>query len=100
MENKDISTAVNLRRIKASAIYKLLFIGLGITMLLFSFISGLMVFFGYDTVKWGHNAINGFLAIPAALLIGLIMTIFVGTLTCLGLWIYNRFYPLQVKVID
>lgn len=73
-------------------------------MLGFSFICGVMGIFGYDTVKWSGQTIHGVLALPVALFIGLFLsvlfTVFLGSITCLGLWVYSRFRPLQVKVLD
>ncbi|POT55835.1 hypothetical protein C3432_21410 [Citrobacter amalonaticus] len=101
---KDVSPEVNVKRVKASIIYRLMLIGFGIPMLGFSFICGLMGVFGYDMVKWNNQTIHGLLALPTALLSGILLsllfTVFLGSVTCLGLWIYSRFRPLQVKVLD
>lgn len=104
MNKTDTPTAPSIRRVKASIIYRLLLIGLGIPLVAFSFICGVMGLFGYDMVKWNDQPVHGVLAIPAALFSGLIVTVlftvFIGSITCLGLWIYSRFRPLQVKVMD
>lgn len=102
--SQDVPSVATLKRIKASVIYRLLLIGLAIPMLIFSFICGVMGMFGYDMVKWNNETIHGILALPMALLSGLMVTVlftvFIGSIACLGLWIYSRFRPLQVKTFD
>jgi hypothetical protein len=104
MNNKDVTPAVAKKRVKATVIYRLMLIGLGIPMLLFSFICGVLGAFGYDMVKWNDQVVHGFLALPTALFSGLLisalLTVFMGSIICLGLWLYSRFLPLQVKVFD
>lgn len=104
MSSTDVTSSTRFKRIKASAIYRLLLIGLGIPMMLFSFICGVLSLFGFNMVKWNGQPVQGLLAIPTALFSGLfitvLFTVFVGSIACLGLWIYSRFRPLQVKVLD
>ncbi|KNC11200.1 hypothetical protein AC791_04520 [Klebsiella sp. RIT-PI-d] len=102
--SKDITSGPHMKRVKASVIYRLLLIGLSIPMLIFSVICGIMGIFGYDMVSWNNQTVHGLLALPVALLSGVfisvIFTFFFGSFVCLGLWIYSRFRPLQVKVLD
>ena len=104
MDNKISFPSANVKRVKASVIYRLILIGFGIPTIGFCFICGVMGMFGYDIVTWNNQQIHGLLALPTALLIGIILnvifTIFIGSITCLGLWIYSCFRPLQVNVID
>ncbi len=104
MNNEEATPSVSIKRIKASIIYRLLLIGLGLPMMTFSLVCGVLGLFGYDMVKWNDQSIHGALAIPAALFSGLfitvLFTVFVGSIACLGLWVYSRFRPLQVKVLD
>lgn len=104
MKIVEAAPAVSLKRVKASIIYRLLLIGLGIPMVVFSIICGVMGLLGYDMVKWNDQPVHGLLAIPTALLSGVLVTVlftvFIGSITCLGLWIYSRFRPLEVKVMD
>ena len=104
MNNAEASSTVSLKRIKAAIIYRLLLIGLGIPMITFSFVCGVLSLFGFDRVKWNDQPVHGFLAIPAALFSGIfitvLFTVFIGSIACLGLWAYSRFRPLQVKVMD
>lgn len=104
MNSNPVSQEVNVKRVKASVIYRLMLIGFGIPMLGFSFICGMMGTFGYDMVSWNNQPIHGVLALPASLAIGFIfsvlITTFMGSVACLGLWIYSRFRPLQVNVLN
>ncbi|WP_318362567.1 hypothetical protein [Enterobacter sp.] len=100
-ENRAITDT---KRIKARSIYRLLLIGLSIPMAVLGFIFGLFACFGYDTVSWNQQYIHGVLALPVGLLIGIlmsaVMTAMIGSLSCLGLWIYSRFRPLRIAVLD
>ena len=104
MNNAEASSTVSLKRINAAIIYRLLLIGLGIPMISFSFVCGVLSLFGFDLVKWNDQPVHGLLAIPAALFSGVfitvLFTVFIGSIACLGLWDYSRFRPLQVKVMD
>lgn len=104
MNKAEAAPAVSIKRVKASIIYRLFLIGFGIPMIVFSFACGVMGLFGYDMVKWNDQTVHGLLAIPVALFSGLfvtvLFTVFIGSITCLGLWVYSRFRPLQVKVMD
>jgi len=99
-ENRAVT---DMKRIKARSIYRLLLIGLSIPMGVLGFIFGLFGCFGYDTVSWNQQYIHGLLALPVGIFIGifmsLLMTAVIGSLSGLGLWIYSRFRPLEVKVI-
>ena len=102
--SKDSSTDVTLKRIKPSSIYRLMLIGLGIPLQIFAVVCGVMGIFGADMVKWNDQPVHGILALPAAIFSALFVTVlftaFLGSVTCLGLWIYIRFRPLEVKTLD
>jgi hypothetical protein len=102
--SKDSSTDVTLKRIKPSSIYRLMLIGLGIPLQIFAVISGVMGIFGADMVKWNNQPVHGILALPAAIVSALFITVLftalLGSVICLGLWIYSRFRPLEVKTLD
>lgn len=104
MHDVEATSAAPFKRVKASIIYRLMLIGLGIPMLIFSVICGMLGLFGYDMVKWNDQTVHGLIALPVALFSGVFITVlftaFIGSITCLGLWIYSRFRPLQVKVLD
>jgi len=103
MSKEEMST-IEIKRVKASSIYRLLLIGLGIPLGILSFIYGVLGCFGYDTVAWNNEPVHGLLALPVGLLTGLVVTVIItfvmGSLACLGLWIYSRFRRLEIKVIS
>jgi hypothetical protein len=102
--SKDVSSGITVKRVRASIIYRLILIGLGIPVFIFGFICGVMGIFGYDMVKWNNEVIHGILALPVALFSSLLITVLFtamfGSVVCLGLWIYSRFRPLEVKTLD
>lgn len=102
--SKATVTGTSMKRVKASIIYRLILIGLGIPMLIFGILCGLMGVFGYDMVKWNNDVVHGILALPIALFSSLFITVLFtalfGSIVCAGLWIYSRFRPLEVKTLD
>ena len=102
--SKDSRTNVTLKRIKPSSIYRLMLIGLGIPLQIFAVVCGVMGIFGADMVKWNNQPVHGILALPAAIFSALFVTVlftaFLGSVACLGLWIYSRFRPLEEKTLD
>nr|WP_318383550.1 hypothetical protein [uncultured Enterobacter sp.] len=102
--SKEVTSNIAVKRVKASSIYRLLLIGLGVPFGLMSVLFSLLACFGYDTVAWNDKHIHGLLALPVGLFSGLMMTVIftalLGTICCLGLWIYSRFRPLEIRVIE
>lgn len=104
MSDERINAAGTFRQVKARIIYRLLFIGFGLPLMAFCTICGLLGLFGFNMVKWNDQPVHGLMALPTALFIGLfitvVFTVLIGSISCLGLWAYSRFRPLQVKTFD
>lgn len=104
MSEEQVIHTATYRRVKASIIYRLLLIGLGLPMITFCAVCGVLGVFGFDLVKWNDQPVHGLMAIPTSLFIGafitVLMTVFIGSISCLGLWVYSRFRPLKVKTVN
>ena len=89
MNNSSKTSTVQIKRIKPSIIYRLLLIGLGTPMVIYGLVCGVLGMFGYDQVRWNDTVIHGLLALPAGLLAGLpvsvFLTVVIGTIACFGL---------------
>lgn len=99
----DVEQVLIVQKVKAASVYKLLLCGLFISMLPLGVAFGIAGFFGADTVKWNQQPIHGVASLFAGpaltVFITLIFTGFIGSLTCLGLWVLSRFRPLTVRVV-
>ena len=86
------------RRLRASSIYKILFIGLASSMIPLGLLFGVFALLGADTIRWNNEPIHGVSGLLAGPLIGIAMAIFFsvffGTACALGLWAYSKFRPL------
>ncbi|RZM87889.1 hypothetical protein D9742_13975 [Escherichia sp. E1V33] len=104
MNNTSNTSAVQLKRIKPSIIYRLLLIGLGTPLVIYGLVCGILGMFGYDQVRWNDTVIHGLLALPAGLLAGLsvsvFLTVMIGTIACFGLWLYSLVRPLTIETRD
>lgn len=93
-----------IRRLSTGSVYKLVFTGLMASMLPLGLVMGVMAWIGFDTVNWQGMPVSG----PAGVLVGLLAGLWValtftavmGSLMALGLWLYGRFRPLRLKVLD
>lgn len=92
------------RTVRAGTIYKLLLLGLLLSMVPLSTLMGIAALFGADTVKWNGEPLHGWLGLLASpflgIFIALLFTGFVGTLTCLGLWLLSWFRPIKLRVVQ
>ncbi|EGB61426.1 hypothetical protein DXT09_02410 [Escherichia coli] len=104
MNNPSKTSTVQIKRIKPSIIYRLLLIGLGTPMVIYGLVCGVLGMFGYDQVRWNDTVIHGLLALPAGLLAGLSVSVFltvvIGTIACFGLWLYSLVRPLTIETRD
>lgn len=99
----EIEQVLVVRKVRAASIYKLFFLGLLISFVPLGLVFGILGFFGADTVKWNEQPIHGATALIAgpamAIFIALIFTGFIGSLTCLGLWLLSRIRSLSIRVV-
>ncbi|GIU02169.1 hypothetical protein [Shewanella algidipiscicola] len=86
---------VSAKNISKRSFFKLLFQSIGYGLMSFTLLMGILAIFGFETIKWNHEAvtgISGFLvSIPLGLLIGLLFTLFMWLLGILGLWVNSYF---------
>lgn len=89
-------------RLSAGSVYKLLSIGTFFSVVPFCTLMGLFALFGAGTLSWNDEpvtGISGLLAGPfiGAFISGLFVAIW-GSGCVLGLWIYSRFFSITIAV--
>ncbi|MBP6346321.1 hypothetical protein AB8Q18_01455 [Neisseriaceae bacterium CLB008] len=93
-------TSLTVRRLSVPTLYKLLLIGLLSALLPISLIIAGFALFGFQVLSFNGQYITGPIALIAAPLWAVMMTalltLFMGTLMALGLWLYARFRPLHL----
>lgn len=91
------------RKLRAGSIFKLLFAGLMVSLVPLGVLCGIAAFFGADTVRWEGETIHGAAALWAGPVIlaftAMLLTVVVGALTCLGLWLLSWFRPIALRVV-
>lgn len=94
---------LTVRKVRAGTIYKLLFVGLLISFIPLGVFFGITALFGADTVTWNGEHIHGVVALfagPAiSIFVALCFTGFLGSLTSLGLWVFSKVRPIQLRVV-
>lgn len=92
-----------IRRLKASAVLKIHFIGLAGFLVPLSLVQGTLATFGFNSLVWNGTYLHGAGALLAGPLMGLalaaLLTLAMTPFSFLGLWLYSCWRPLQLKVI-
>lgn len=95
---------IMVRQLRAGTIYKLLLIGLLVSIVPLCLAFGVAGFFGADTVKWNGQPIHGAAALMVSPVLGILFAVMCsalgGTLTCIGLWIYSFFRPIRLRIVN
>jgi hypothetical protein len=93
---------ITVERLSVKSIFKLVALGLLLSVVPFTTLMGVFALFGANTVTWNQEHIHGLMALITAPLIGvfvsLVITLFVGSLISLGLWVFSKYKPLTLKV--
>jgi len=90
-------------KISKGSLFKLLFIGIGLSFFIFFLVCGIASVFGAETVKWKDTSVTGFSGLFLALalwpLFSLFFTSFIWCLVAFGLWLYSFVRPLKLHFI-
>ena len=93
---------ITVERLSVKSIFKLVALGLLLSVVPFSALMGVFALFGANTVTLNKEHIHGVTALITAPLISifvsLVITVFVGSLMSLGLWVFSKYKPLTIKV--
>jgi hypothetical protein len=93
-------TEITVQRLSAGTIFKLAGLGLVITLIPFTFVMGVLAFFGASTVNWNQQQLTGWTGLIASPFIGMFLaalfTMFLGCCMAFGLWLYSKFRPLTL----
>jgi hypothetical protein len=99
----EIEQEITVRKVRTVTIFKLLLFGLAISLVPLGVAFGIAGYFGADTVKWNSQPVHGISALfagPAiSLFLALMFTGFLGSLSCLGLWLLSLVRPINIKFV-
>lgn len=102
MQNTSLFQDITIQRLSVGSLFKLVALGLGLTLIPFSLLMGCLALFGASTVGWNQQPLTGVTGLLAAPLMGIfltaIFTLLIGTSMAIGLWLHARFRPLTLRV--
>lgn len=91
-----------IKKLGVSTVYKIVFVGFSCILVPFFFICGVLAMFGQATLKWNENLLFGINALVAGPFMGffaaIAMTLMVGSVMALGLWVFSRFRSLEIDI--
>ncbi len=91
--------SVLIRKVSTGSIFKLVFIGLSCSLPATFLLLPLLSSMGMGTVQINGSTSNNYLASPVTgLILALLLSVFVGALMSLGLWIYARFTTMRLDI--
>jgi hypothetical protein len=93
--------AIEVAKVRAKTIYKLIGIGLTAGFLPLFVLFGVLAAAGMSTLTWNEQPVTGLKALYIGPLMGLFMaavfTAVIGSVTAFGLWLYSLFKPLSIE---
>lgn len=92
---------ITIKRLRAKAIFKIIFMGLFCAFIPFFTLMGILASQGLITMYWGAVIITGFKAIFIGPLFGILLTLvfgsIIGIFTTLGLMLYSKLKPITLE---
>ncbi len=93
-------TRISVARLYVGSVYKLVFLGLLLSLFPLCIVFGVLAAFGFSTIQWNGQpvyGINGLLLSPLlGVMMVLLFTAFLGTACMVGLWMFSKFRPLSL----
>lgn len=95
---------LTIRRIKTGSVFRLLAASMSCSLIPLCILMGILGLFGFDTLNWNNRPLHGVTALVAAPFIGVFMAaIFTGVfglLVAFGLWLFSKFRPIKIEVLE
>lgn len=91
-----------IKKLSVATVYKIAFIGFSSTLVPFFMICGVLAMFDQATLKLNQDILTGVNALVAAPFMGffaaLALTLMVGSVLALGLWLFSKFKSLEIEI--
>ena len=93
-----------IRRLSTGSVFRIIAAGSFFSMIPLTIFFGILALFGLDTIKWNNAPIHGVSGLLLSPLLGVFMaaffTAFGGVALAFGLWLYSKFRPLRLRVVE
>ncbi len=91
---------ISAKTISKKSLFNILFKSIGLGLLLFSLLMGILSIFGFETVTWNEEHITGIMGLVTSIFIGLFLSVFftafMWLLGVLGLWVNSKFSSVTI----
>ena len=102
-EDKCMFQEINVRRLSAGSIYKIVWFGTVFSFVPFGFVMGVCALFGANTVHWNKAPITGAMGLLLGPFLGLfiavVFTVIFGTVCALGMWVFSMKYSFKLRFV-
>lgn len=89
---------LSVRKVSTGSVFKLVFIGLSFSLPVTFLLLSMMAHWGLGKVQVNGEAASVWVAATSGLLLALAMTLIVGALMSLGLWLFALFKPMDLVI--
>lgn len=100
----SLDRTITVRRLRTGSVFRLLAAGIFFSIVPFFVLMGVLAAFGLNTVRWDNEPVFGIKALIVAPIMGIfaagILTALGGVGISFGLWLYARFKPLTLRVLQ
>jgi hypothetical protein len=94
---------VNIKKISAGTVFKLISTGLTVGFLPLFTLFGVMGALGMETLQWNDEYVTGikalFIGPLMAVFMSLMFTFIIGSITVFGLWIFSFFKSINIEFV-
>jgi Mg/Co/Ni transporter MgtE len=95
---------IQIRKLSLKSVFKLIAIGQYLAWIPFAILCAIGTFFGLGSIQWNGRVLEGLDALLISPVIGFIIatgiTLIVGTSTAVGLWLWSKLRPLNLRFKD
>jgi len=99
-----VTREITVQRLLAGTVFKLVGIGLACSVIPLSLLTGLLAMGGASTLMVNRQIVTGMPALVLSPLAGalmvLVLTLLLGSCMALGLWLFSKFRPMTLLVLD
>jgi hypothetical protein len=99
-----IDRTIIVRRLRTGSVFRILAAGIFFSIVPLFVFFGILAAFGFNTLRWNNVPVFGIRGLLLSPVMGLaaaaIFTVFAGVGVSFGLWLYSKFRPLTLRILE
>ena len=99
-----VDRTITVRRLRTGSVFRLLATGIFFSTVPFFILMGVFAALGFNTLRWNNEPVLGIKGLLLSPLMGLIaaaiFTALAGAGVSFGLWLYSKFRPLTLRMLE